>query len=513
MLIGRIVSQHGHASVAMLAELVLAWFGEHRRNATMRPGNDAGWERIAVRVPHVRGLCASAPAPYYCGSGDFIMNRNRVVLLVVVALVARRRGAGPMSPAARVLEVKGKATVVETENFDRPAAIYGTIYADERLEVAKDAQVTLVFRSDGHVERVVAPGTFHVTQSGCQPQTGVQQVAMPEQNRAVVGKISKGPRGIVQGGVVMARAAAPPTSDNAPPQESELPLVAAPAKIRPIADSTLLAAKPVFSWPAVPKAKKYTLNLYFLGNRVWSAASETTRLEYSGETPLKSGAMYSWEVTTTIDGKPATVCEGVFHTASERQRAEAAALEKLLAKPEPLYLALAALWYKQNGLVPEAIAVNEQLAKLTPDAAVYRELAELYLQAGREDDANAARSQGHGVGEEGGRAEGRRAEVEVEAVGSEQIGRIDEPFVHSSCVVRSWFRPSSAFRLPPSALRLPLRSAAWRGASIGVICGARLLVAQRHAVDSRLENWAFDGCFVLRGPRAELGQRDHRRHG
>ena len=48
-------------------------------------------------------------------------------------------------------------------------------------------------------------------------------------------------------------------------------------------------------------------------------------------------------MTATIDGKAATICEGAFHTASERQRADAEALEKLLAKPEVPYLAVAAM--------------------------------------------------------------------------------------------------------------------------------------------------------------------------
>jgi hypothetical protein len=330
------------------------------------------------------------------------MYRIQAVSLAIVALLALGAGPGPMSPAARVLAVKGKATIVEAETSDRPAAIYGTIYADERLAVAKDAEVTLVFRGDGHVERIAAPGTFTVTPDGCQPQTGVKRVHMPEKNRAVVGKISKGPRGIVQGGVVMARAAAPEPNGNSSTQDSELPLDFAPGKIRPLPDSTLLTAKPTFSWPAVPKATKYTLKLYFLGNQVWSAESATPRLEYSGDA-LKSGAMYSWKVTTTLDGKPAAVCAGMFHTASKRQRAEAASIEKLLAEPEPVGLAVAAMWYKQNGLYIEAIAVNERLAKLTPDAAICRELAELYYQAGRDEDAIAAEAK---AAELGKKAEG-----------------------------------------------------------------------------------------------------------
>jgi hypothetical protein len=318
------------------------------------------------------------------------MNRTATVLLAVVALVVVGAAWGGMSPAARVLEVRGKATVSEAENFDRPAAVYGTIYADERLVVAKDSQVTLVFRADGHVERIVAPGTFKVTPTGCQPKTGVEQVAMPEQNRAAIGKISKGPRGIVQGGVVMARSPAPPPKDASAPPEAEPPAIAGPGNFRPILGSTVIAAKPVFSWPVVLKTKNYAFNLFLSGNRVWSATTETPRLEYAGDTPLKSGALYSWEVTVTNDGKSATVCEGTFHTASDRQRDEAAALKNLLAEREPFCLALAAMWYKQNGLVPEAIVINEQLAKATPDVAIYRELSELYFQAGREDDGNAA---------------------------------------------------------------------------------------------------------------------------
>jgi hypothetical protein len=316
------------------------------------------------------------------------MCRTWTVLLVAVALVVVGAGAGGRSPAARVLEIKGKATIVEGEDFDRPAAVYGTVYADERLLVAPDSQVMLVFRGDGHIERVVARGTFKVTQNGCQPQTGVEQVALSERNKATVGKISKGSRGIVQGGVVLVRSALPPTNEG-PSVEDEAAVVDL-GRIRPIAGSTLLATKPKFSWPAIPKAKQYTLNLYFLGNRVWSASSEKTELDYAGDTPLKSGSMYSWEVTTTLDDKPMTVCEGMFHTISDRQRADAEAIEKLLAKPEPAYLALAAMWYKQNELVSEAIVVNEQLAKLVPDSAVYRELAELYFRAGCADEGNAA---------------------------------------------------------------------------------------------------------------------------
>ena len=117
-------------------------------------------------------------------------------------------GADDPIPAARVLELKGTATILDSENFDRPVALYGTIYGGERIVVGEDAQVTLVFRGEGQIERIAAPGTFAISPNGCEPRTGVEQVSVPERHRATIGKISKGNRGIVRGGVMVARAVA-----------------------------------------------------------------------------------------------------------------------------------------------------------------------------------------------------------------------------------------------------------------------------------------------------------------
>ncbi len=184
-------------------------------------------------------------------------------------------------------------------------------------------------------------------------------------------------------------------------------------------DSTVLAGQPTFAWNAKSKGTKYTLSLYLLEKPVWSTVTDSTQLEYPGDVPLKSDETYSWRITTTSDdGKVLTLCGGVFHTASGPQRATAAALEKLLAKPEPPYLSLAAVWYEQNGLVPEAIAVDEQLLKQSPDAGVYRELADLYLRAGRAADARPGTASGRQPGEAG-----RRDEVT-----DQNLSRVPSPF-------------------------------------------------------------------------------------
>jgi hypothetical protein len=324
------------------------------------------------------------------------MQRTCAVLIAVVGLFAMGADWGDRAPVARVLQIQGTADLSESESTTRPVAVYGTIYVDEKLKLAERSQVTLVFRADGHLERIVKAGQYQITKTGCRPKSGVEQVAMSEQAKATIGKVSKGPRGIVQGGVVLARSPAPPPKDNEPANddasaESPMPL-ADPCQIRPLPDTTLLAAKPAFSWPAVPEAKKYTVNLYHLGNRVWSAQCETAKIEYAGDEPLEPAATYWWDVSTSIQSKTVSVCEGSFQMAGDRQREEAAALEKLLDKPDVLNLAVAALWYRQNGFVHEALAANEQLAKLSPSSAVYRELSRLYFESGRRQEGEAAES-------------------------------------------------------------------------------------------------------------------------
>ncbi|MGA2618001.1 MAG: hypothetical protein ABSF26_10350 [Thermoguttaceae bacterium] len=317
------------------------------------------------------------------------MKRAVLVLLLTVSplLASASRADTDLSPAALALVAKGKTMIVGPASADavpaqRLLASHCTIYVGQQLVLSTEAQVTLLFWSDGHIEQLAAPGTFNVAPEGCQPRSGVKQLKVSEAGRVVVDQCRTDFR--KQFGAVVARG-----GDDDQGESSSAG--AGRGELRPILDSTVLAAKPLFAWPARAKGMKYTVSLYFLENRIWSAVTEATRLEYSGQTPLRPDEMYSWRVTTTLDnGKVVTLCGGVFRTASGPQRETALGLAKLLARPEPPYLAMAAVWYKQNGFTSEAIAADEQLARLTPDAGVYRELSRLYVLAGRSDDAFAA---------------------------------------------------------------------------------------------------------------------------
>lgn len=213
-----------------------------------------------------------------------------VLLLTVSPLLA---GAGladaGLSPAALALVAKGKTMIVGPASADagpaeRLLASHSTIYVDQKLVLSPEAQVTLLFWSDGHIERLAAPGTFKVAAEGCQPHAGVKQLKVPEPGRVVVDQCRTDFRR--QFGAVVARGG---DADQAGSSSAG----AGRGALRPILDSTVLAAKPLFAWPSRAKGTKYTVSLYFLENRIWSAATQATRLEYAGQTPLRPDEMYS----------------------------------------------------------------------------------------------------------------------------------------------------------------------------------------------------------------------------
>lgn len=331
---------------------------------------------------------------------DPIMCRNAIACCVAVLALVAGAGADDQIPAARIVEMKGKATIVEDagdagttvapDDLARPAAVYHTIYADERLMVADGSQVTLVFRANGHTERIVVPGTFKVTQEGCTPKEGIEQKPLSRKNRATIDKINTDFPRIVQGGVVMAFA---PAEGYEPP----------PPGICPFHNSKLLEVQPAFSWPANPKAKQYTLHLYEVdeeghrvpGSRDWSDTTEKPELKYADQ-PLTPGTKYKWEVTASLDGRrklrsrKEKECWGEFRVASPEERDKAESLAEITAQSEPALIALAAMWYREFGFLREAIALNERLAKLTADPAVYGELEELYFEANDHKRAEAA---------------------------------------------------------------------------------------------------------------------------
>ena len=209
-----------------------------------------------------------------------ILRRKRRALLTIL-IAAAASAAAAAQPVARVLEVQGKATVKSESGYERPLSALDTIYLGEKMLLTANSQVVLALRSDGHLERVKTSGEVVLGKQGCEPRTSVEVVKVPERySRTVDGTIRQlQPRG--PGGVTIVRSPARATATPGTP--------ATPPCISPIGGATILTTRPKFSWSAVPKATGYEVRLYSEGNKIWSATTSQTQIEYAGKAPLQAG--------------------------------------------------------------------------------------------------------------------------------------------------------------------------------------------------------------------------------
>lgn len=297
-----------------------------------------------------------------------------VFMLAWPALVA-----GQNAPVARVLDLQGEVSIHDASGKLRKAALYATIYAGERVSGQAKATCVIGFRSDGHLERFSGPFESTIAEKRGEP-AGVRQQRPTAPAQKSAGKwISELPD-FTTAGVEIARGGKDP-----------LP------RLVPIQNSVILSDRPTFSWPSVPPAHGYRLNVFQGNRRVWSAAAAGTTLEYQGPQALQPGVEYEWEVVFQTGDRKAYVAK--FTVASETERQAAADMSEALDGAEPAWLALAALHFQQHRLYAEAMNTFERLTKHSPKVAYHHAaLASLYATAGRAAESQASERRARELG-------------------------------------------------------------------------------------------------------------------
>ncbi|MGD0898201.1 MAG: hypothetical protein ABR915_10225 [Thermoguttaceae bacterium] len=307
--------------------------------------------------------------------------RLRWIVPLVVLCLGIAAHAEAAVPAARVLETKGKVVVKPKGDDSRELAPLDTVYLDEKVVLVSGSSAVLAFRADGHIERLSQPGEVVVTKTGCDPKTGVEVLEAPERHKKLVSAtvMSLHPRG--SAGVTIFRSAGP----GKPP----------PMRISPVRGSTILTERPRLAWSAVPDAVRYEVAVK-VDPKGWGMTTKETQADYPGDPPLKPGSLHEWLVTVTLaDGTTRHACEGEFTVATEEQRARAADLKPLATGTDVAYLALAAVWYDENNMIPEAVAAYERLVSLEPGVAVFHfALSRLYMREERPADSQKAYARG-----------------------------------------------------------------------------------------------------------------------
>lgn len=312
------------------------------------------------------------------------MFRHYKPFIAILLLTSIAYSAAPTKPVARILALKGSVLIKAADGRARAAAVYGTVFEGETLTVKDTAELTLVFRNDGHSELLKKPVVFTVGSTGCEPRGQVEAIAKDARRQALIAKgLQRLPELALAGAVSVPRSG---------PAEKISPA------INPINGATQLTQRPVLSWPAVENATMYEIVVFNGTLRHWATTTNKVKLEYQGPV-LKPSRTYRWEIVAKLSGQVLPVGKGEFTIATAEQVAEAQEIKELAIGEDVVALALAALNYERLGLFAEALDVYERLAKLAPDTSPFHAaLADLYEKAGRREDSTQARVRAEKLG-------------------------------------------------------------------------------------------------------------------
>jgi len=307
--------------------------------------------------------------------------------LLLSSAVLLLSGTDFQAPAAMVLSTQG---TVNLEHAGKPARRLGVmdlVRPGDHL-VAADGHATLVFLADGHRERLKATSQATVGEKECPPASAVERLdASHDLTGAHLASLRELARS-ARAGVGVLRGEPPPT----------------PQAVTPMYGTTVLSARPKFSWPTVLEMDSYTVELFRGDARhlVWRETTGEARLPYpENKSELHHAAKYLWRVTAHHgDDRGKAIVKSKFLVATQSEADELAQLRPLETSSNPADLVVAAVGYEAHGIYDQALKLYEKLARRSPDAAAFQTaLANYYERAGRPDQAKAARERAEKLGD------------------------------------------------------------------------------------------------------------------
>jgi hypothetical protein len=299
---------------------------------------------------------------------------STLVTAASMLLVAQVRSR----PAAMVLDRTGSVQIRPAEGPPQEAKVGDLLYPGERLVIPADGSATLAILGVGAQERIKPGSEAIVGPQGCTPP---QSVAKRKEQRPAVAGALKGLR---------------PAPDN--PRKAGLgfrgteDLPESPPAVMPLYGAVVASDRPALAWKPTEGGQGYRVRLLSsAGRELWRAETKEPRLAYpEGKEALERGYVYQWVVT---DAESRPIATSTFSVATTSQFKKLAELPALVAGEDRAELITAALTYMKLGDYAEALATYERLARLTPEEPAYQAtLADLYVRAGRPDEARAARA-------------------------------------------------------------------------------------------------------------------------
>jgi tetratricopeptide (TPR) repeat protein len=292
--------------------------------------------------------------------------------------------AEPARPVALVVTAKGDVALHRGK--DRvPLRGADRLFPGDRLAAGTDADLTLLLLSGGRRERLKPGKAATVGAKGCTPADAVE----PSEGQRRLTEAQE--KGLLKYARDAGEGANLRVLRGDPDPRARL--------VRPMSGSRVLTDHPTLTWPAVPGAVDYQVQMLSGAEGkeervLWRLTTRATVLPYpEDEAVLKPGQKYRWRVTARLKGDAERpVIEGKFFTAREEQTAALRPLRALAQSEDPVDWLTAVAAYEAAGAFDNALPLYEKLAARSPAAANYQlALAALYDRAGDKDKADAAR--------------------------------------------------------------------------------------------------------------------------
>jgi hypothetical protein len=318
--------------------------------------------------------------------------------LVLLSCFLNEPSAG--KPVALVDEISGAVTIERREGpAGRPIKI---VVAEKKLEylhagdtlTVEKGHVVLVFFRDDHSEDL-GHGTYTVEVAGCRGNPGSAPLNSPAAGSGDRNMVAQNDRGSFGKNTDLEWWDALKTGTGRTGGLSLRGRVESPPSVVPLYEESVTTDRPGLTWPSVPKAKDYVIELHRggSGRLVWKAETSACHLDYpADQPPLTRARRYVWKVLArSNEGGERPLVESTFSVTRAWSPDELARLRRLATSNSPAGVLKALAIYKSNRMLSPALAASKRLVELVPnDPDAWRTLSEFYAQAGRLDEARKA---------------------------------------------------------------------------------------------------------------------------
>lgn len=284
---------------------------------------------------------------------------KRIAVTLIVAFMALSGSAAQAADVGLIASVTGDVKVM-----DKPGAKWGkasvmqTLVDGSSIKVEPNSGAVIVLFHGGERYQLAPNSVAALTADTCRSVSGpppktlpalhIRQAKQLQGSRVASGRAAST---VLRGGM-------------------------AHIELQGLSATSILEARPVFKWSAVPDAASYKVRLWNDADEIiWQSEAQMTSLAYPADAPtLKPGMDYLWTVSTTVKDT-LFKGEGIFRVLPpEKQQAvkdELAALGAL--DDEAISGVLRAEVFARHELWDDAVTTYQQLVEKFPNAAAIRE--------------------------------------------------------------------------------------------------------------------------------------------